>query len=157
LTKIWANQEHKPRRAAASNGCSAPVSLARVGLVLSFDASRLARNKRDWYQLLEVCSIFGTLIVDGERLSDPRLSHDRRLVGLSGMMSSWADRRSDLHSRRRSSGTHPLGVGEIPGNRLSWRGEAVSVGGALALAGSPSARPCSSTLVIWQEASTSAV
>ncbi len=55
----------------------AEISLARVGLVLSFDASRLARNNRDWYQLLEVCSIFGALIADGERLYDPRLYHDR--------------------------------------------------------------------------------
>jgi len=60
----------------------AESSLARVGLVLSFDASRLARNNRDWYQLLEVCSIFGTLIADGERLYDPRLYHDRLLLGL---------------------------------------------------------------------------
>src|SRR6266516_919295 len=44
----------------------AEISLARAGLVLSFDASRLARNNRDWYQLLEVCSIFGTLIADAE-------------------------------------------------------------------------------------------
>src|SRR2546428_7775372 len=65
----------------------AEISLARVGLVLSFDASRLARNNHDWYQLLEVCSIFGTLIADGERLYDPRLYHDRLLLGLSGMMS----------------------------------------------------------------------
>jgi len=65
----------------------AESSLARVGLVLSFDASRLARNNRDWYQLLELCSIFGTLIADGERLYDPRLYHDRLLLGLSGMMS----------------------------------------------------------------------
>jgi DNA invertase Pin-like site-specific DNA recombinase len=65
----------------------AEISLARVGLVMSFDASRLARNNRDWYQLLEVCAIFGTLIADGERLYDPRLYHDRLLLGLSGMMS----------------------------------------------------------------------
>jgi DNA invertase Pin-like site-specific DNA recombinase len=51
----------------------AEVSLARVGL---------ARNNRDWYQLLEVCSIFGTLRASGERLSDPRLYHDRLLLGL---------------------------------------------------------------------------
>ena len=38
----------------------AEISLARAGLVLSYDASRLARNNRDWYQLLEVCSIFGS-------------------------------------------------------------------------------------------------
>jgi DNA invertase Pin-like site-specific DNA recombinase len=65
----------------------AEISLARAGLVLSFDASRLARNNRDWYQLLEVCSIFGTLIADGERLYDPRLYHDRLLLGLTGMRS----------------------------------------------------------------------
>jgi DNA invertase Pin-like site-specific DNA recombinase len=65
----------------------AEMSLARAGLVLSFDASRLARNNRDWYQLLEVCSIFGTLIADGERLYDPRLYHDRLLLGLTGMRS----------------------------------------------------------------------
>lgn len=51
----------------------AEISQARVGLALSFDASRLARNNRDWYQLFEVCSIFGTLIAEGERLFDPRL------------------------------------------------------------------------------------
>jgi len=44
----------------------AEMSLARAGLVLSYDASRLARTNRDWYQLLEVCSIFGTLIADGK-------------------------------------------------------------------------------------------
>jgi DNA invertase Pin-like site-specific DNA recombinase len=65
----------------------AEISLARAGLVLSFDASRLARNNRDWYQLLEVCSIFGTLIADGERLYDPRLYPDRLLLGLTGMRS----------------------------------------------------------------------
>jgi DNA invertase Pin-like site-specific DNA recombinase len=65
----------------------AEISLARAGLVLSFDASRLARTNRDWYQLLEVCSIFGTLIADGERLYDPRLYHDRLLLGLTGMRS----------------------------------------------------------------------
>ena len=65
----------------------AEISLARAGLVLSYDASRLARNNRDWYQLLAVCSIFGTLIADGERLYDPRLYHDRLLLGLTGMRS----------------------------------------------------------------------
>jgi DNA invertase Pin-like site-specific DNA recombinase len=111
LTKIWANQEHKPRRAAASNDCWAPVSLARVGLVLSFDASRLARNHRDRYHLLEVCSIFGTLIADGERLYDPRLYHDRRLVGLSGMMSE-----AELHylkQRLHTGARHKAERGEL--------------------------------------------
>jgi hypothetical protein len=49
--RIWANQERTPLRVVVSSICSAPISLARAGLVLSFDASRLARNNRDWYQL----------------------------------------------------------------------------------------------------------
>jgi len=65
----------------------AEIGLARVGLVVSLDASRLARNNRDWYQLLELCSLFGTLIADGQSLYDPRAYPDRLLLGLSGMMS----------------------------------------------------------------------
>ena len=55
--------------------------------MLSLDASRLARNNCDWHQLLELCSLFGVLIADGERLYDPRTYHDRLLLGLSGIMS----------------------------------------------------------------------
>ncbi len=89
----------------------AEISLARVGLVLSFDASRLARNNRDWYQLLEVCSIFGTLIADGERIYDPRLYHDRLLLGLSGMMSE-----AELHhikQRMYAGARHKAERGEL--------------------------------------------
>lgn len=65
----------------------AEIGLGKAGLVLSLDASRLARNNRDWHQLLELCSLFGVLIADGERLYDPRAYHDRLLLGLSGIMS----------------------------------------------------------------------
>lgn len=65
----------------------AEIGLARVGLVLSLDASRLARNNSDWHHLIELCSLFGALIADSEQLYDPRLYHDRLLLGLSGMMS----------------------------------------------------------------------
>jgi DNA invertase Pin-like site-specific DNA recombinase len=65
----------------------AEIGLGLVGLVLSWDASRLARNNSDWHQLLELCSLFGTLIADGESLYDPRTYSDRLLLGLSGMMS----------------------------------------------------------------------
>jgi hypothetical protein len=64
----------------------AEIGLGNAGLVISFDASRLARNNRDWHQLLELCSVFGVLIADGERLYDPRAYHDRLLLGLSGIM-----------------------------------------------------------------------
>ena len=49
-------------------GLIAEIGLGKAGLVMSFDASRLARNNRDWHQLLELCSLFGVLIADGERL-----------------------------------------------------------------------------------------
>src|SRR5215467_1034627 len=50
------------------------IGLGKAGLVLSLDASRLARN--NWHQLLEFCSIFGVLIADGERLHEPGVYHD---------------------------------------------------------------------------------
>src|SRR5208337_5229917 len=65
----------------------AEIGLGKAGLVLSLDASRLTRNNRDWHQLLELCSLFGVLIADGERLYDPAAYHDRLLLGLSGIMS----------------------------------------------------------------------
>ena len=65
----------------------AEIGLGKAGLVLSLDASRLARNNRDWHRLLELCSLFGALIADGERLYDPCVYHDRLLLGLSGIMS----------------------------------------------------------------------
>ena len=64
--------------------------------MLSFDASRLARNNRDWYQLLELCSVFGTLISDSERVYDPCIYTDRLLLGLSGIMSE-----AELHQIKR--------------------------------------------------------
>ena len=73
----------------------AEIGLGKAGLVLSLDASRLARNNRDWHQLLELCSIFGVVIGDGERLYDPGAYHDRLLLGLSGIMSE-----AELHQLR---------------------------------------------------------
>jgi DNA invertase Pin-like site-specific DNA recombinase len=65
----------------------AELSLGRVGLVLSLEAARLARNSADWYRLLDLCSIFGALIADAEVVYDPGQYHDRLLLGLAGMMS----------------------------------------------------------------------
>ncbi len=73
----------------------AEIGLGKAGMVLSLDASRLARNNHDWHQLLELCSIFGVLIADGERLYDPGAYHDRLLLGLSGIMSE-----AELHQIR---------------------------------------------------------
>lgn len=63
------------------------VSLNRVGLVVGIEISRLARCCRDWYQLLEVCGLFGTLIGDGDGIYDSGDYNDRLLLGLKGNMS----------------------------------------------------------------------
>ena len=49
----------------------AEVGLGHVGLVLGFEVSRLARSCRDWYHLLEICALAGTLIADRDGVYDP--------------------------------------------------------------------------------------
>lgn len=73
----------------------ADVGLDRVGIVLGIDMSRLARSCMDWYHLLEVCSLFGTLIADLDGLYDPAVYNDRLLLGLKGTMSE-----AELHTIR---------------------------------------------------------
>ncbi len=65
----------------------AEVGLGRVGLVLGLEVSRLARNSSDWHQLLEICALTRTLILDEEGLYDPATFNDRLLLGLKGAMS----------------------------------------------------------------------
>jgi len=59
----------------------------QVGAVFSIEASRLARNGRDWHTLLEFCSVVGALLIDAETLYDPRLTNDRLLLGMKGTIS----------------------------------------------------------------------
>lgn len=63
------------------------VTMDHVGIVLGVEMSRLARSCRDWYQLLEVCGLFGTLIADLDGIYDPADYNDRLLLGLKGTMS----------------------------------------------------------------------
>ncbi len=65
----------------------AAICEGRVGAVVSIEASRLARNGRDWHTLLEFCGLVGTLIVDEEGVYDPRQPNDRLLLGMKGTMS----------------------------------------------------------------------
>ena len=59
----------------------------QVGLVLGLEMSRLARSCKDWYHLLEICALFGTLLADQDGLYDPSHYNDRLLLGLKGTMS----------------------------------------------------------------------
>ena len=65
----------------------AAICDARVGAVLAIEASRLARNGRDWHTLIEFCGLVGTLIVDEDGIYDPRHPNDRLLLGMKGTMS----------------------------------------------------------------------
>jgi excisionase family DNA binding protein len=65
--------------AAICNGC--------VGAVVSIEASRLARNGRDWHTLLEFCALVGSVIVDEDGVYDPRSVNDRLLLGMKGTLS----------------------------------------------------------------------
>lgn len=62
------------------------VALGRVGLILSLEVSRVARNNTDWYRLLDLCSVTDTLIGDEDGLYHPGLFNDRLLLGLKGTM-----------------------------------------------------------------------
>jgi DNA invertase Pin-like site-specific DNA recombinase len=65
----------------------AEVGLGHVGAVLSLEVSRLARSCSDWYRLLEICALAGTLVIDEEGVYDPGAHNDRLLLGFKGTMS----------------------------------------------------------------------
>src|SRR5687767_130206 len=67
----------------------AEVCLGRVGAVAAREVSRFARNSRDWQQLVEVCRLVDTLLIDQESVYSPRLSNDRLLLGLKGSLNEY--------------------------------------------------------------------
>src|SRR5439155_8791956 len=65
----------------------AQVRLGQVGLILSFDVTRLARNCSDWYPLLDLCGYKGCLIADRDGVYDPATTNGRLLLGVKGQLS----------------------------------------------------------------------
>jgi DNA invertase Pin-like site-specific DNA recombinase len=63
------------------------VTMGHVGMVLGLEMSRLARTSRDWHHLLEVCSIFNSLLADQDGVYDASDPNDRLLLGLKGTIS----------------------------------------------------------------------
>jgi len=81
----------------------AEVCLGRVGAVAAREVSRFARNSRDWQQLVEVCRVVDTLLIDQEAVYSPRLSNDRLLLGLKGSLNEYElelFRQRSLEARR---------------------------------------------------------
>jgi DNA invertase Pin-like site-specific DNA recombinase len=50
----------------------AALCSGEIGAVFCIEASRLARNGRDWHTLLEFCRLVGTILVDEDGIYDPR-------------------------------------------------------------------------------------
>ena len=65
----------------------AKIALGEVGILLAFDATRLARNCSHWYQLLDLCGLHDCLIADRDGVYDPTNINGRLLLGLKGQIS----------------------------------------------------------------------
>lgn len=94
----------------------AEISLEHVGIVMGIEMSRLARNCRDWHQLLELCAVFGTLLGDADGIYNPRDHNDRLLLGLKGTMSEAELHilRSRLDAGKKNKAKRGEYVGEAP-------------------------------------------
>ena len=65
----------------------AAICTGSAGAVLAIEASRLARNGRDWHTLLEFSTLVSSLIIDEDGVYDPKLINDRLLLGMKGTFS----------------------------------------------------------------------
>src|SRR5216683_5509373 len=104
----------------------AEVCLGKVGAVAAREVSRFARNSRDWQQLIEMCRVVDTVLVDHETVYAPRLSNDRLLLGLKGSLNEYELdllRLRGLEARREKAGRGEL-VASVPvGYRVGDGGE----------------------------------
>jgi DNA invertase Pin-like site-specific DNA recombinase len=67
----------------------AALCAGKVGAVLCLDASRLARNGRDWHHLLELCGLVDARVIDLDGIYDPCQPNDRLLLGMKGSISEF--------------------------------------------------------------------
>jgi DNA invertase Pin-like site-specific DNA recombinase len=103
------------------------VGLGKVGVVLMLEASRLARNNSDWYRLIEICGLTGTLIADENAIYNPREPNDRLLLGVKGTLSEAElfTLRTRLYEGRWNKARKgllqfPLATGYVRGADGSW-------------------------------------
>jgi excisionase family DNA binding protein len=98
-----------------------------VGAVFCIEASRLARNGRDWHTLLEFCRLVGTILVDEDGVYDPREPNDRLLLGMKGTLSemelsTFRQRSQAALDQKAKRGelfmTAPIGYMRVPNNRI---------------------------------------
>ena len=105
----------------------AQVCLGKVGAVAAREVSRFARNSREWQQLVEVCRIVDTLLIDQETVYSPRQSNDRLLLGLKGSLNEYELdllRQRSVEARREKARRGELlviaPVGYLKGEEQHW-------------------------------------
>ena len=98
----------------------AEVTMEHVGLILGIEMSRIARNNKDWHNLLEMCAIFGTILADEDGVYDPQDTNDRLLLGLKGTISEFELvtmrnrlERGRLHKAQRGELFHRVPTGYV--------------------------------------------
>ena len=98
----------------------AEVTMEHVGLILGIEMSRIARNNKDWHNLLEMCAIFGTILSDEDGVYDPQDTNDRLLLGLKGTISEFELvtmrnrlERGRLHKAQRGELFHRVPTGYV--------------------------------------------
>ncbi|WP_295430897.1 recombinase family protein [uncultured Thiodictyon sp.] len=98
----------------------AAIGNGHAGAVLALEASRLARNGRDWHTWLALSALVGAVIVDEEGVEDPRLPNDRRLWGMKGTLSEmelavWRQRAHEalLLKARRGERYTSVAIGDV--------------------------------------------
>jgi len=119
----------------------AEVCLGKVGAVAAREVSRFARNSRDWQQLVEMCRVVDTLLIDQEAVYAPRQGNDRLLLGLKGSLNEYELdllRQRSLAARHEKARRGELVVGAATG----WR--KTRIGACRRRSGSPSTRSPSS-------------
>lgn len=84
LTMIWAGPARAGDGPASRSFWRRSAKDVSARAVLSLEASRLARNGRDWHTLLEFCGLVGTLIIDEDGIYDAASPNDRLLLGMKG-------------------------------------------------------------------------
>jgi DNA invertase Pin-like site-specific DNA recombinase len=104
----------------------AEVGLSHAGMILVTDVSRLARNCADWYQLLDLASLSGTLISDASGIFEPRNFDDRLLLGMKGTFAEaqWFTMRAQLSAARHNKAARgelnlpiPVGYDRLPNGK----------------------------------------
>ena len=90
-------------QAAARRWKGSRLCLGKVGAVCAREVSRFARNSRDWQQLIEMCRVVDTVLIDQETVYAPRQGNDRLLLGLKGSLNEYE---LDLLRQRSLSARH---------------------------------------------------